>query len=177
MSQIALISAPENFAGEHEILEEMFELGLQKLYARKPQMPAHQLEQWIMEFNPKRRRNILLWPGSAHSFEELKKNSDAEICFLSPVFDSISKTGYKAGFSKQELREGIAAWKIFQKKENRSQKLFALGGIKTDNLAEIAELGFNGAAVLGAVWRNPNPVKAWKEVSFYQAFLRVISAL
>jgi len=177
MFQIALISSPENFPGEHEILEEMFELGLQRLYARKPQMPAHQLEQWIMKFDRKRQSNVLPWPGSAHSFEELKKNEEAEICFLSPIFDSISKTGYKAGFSKQELREGIAAWKIFQKKENRSQKLFALGGIKTGNLAEIAELGFNGAAVLGAVWRSPNPVNTWKEVSSYRASQGAISVL
>lgn len=164
MFQIALISTPKSFAGEYEILEEIFKLGLKKFYARKRQMPKQRFEKW--------QSNILPWPGSAHSFEELKKNEDAEICFLSPVFDSISKSGYKTGFSEQELKEGIAAWKTFQKKESRSQKLFALGGVNASNLAKLAELGFDGAAILGAVWQNPSPVNAWKEIinelnSFY----------
>ena len=165
MFQIALISSPENFAGEHEILEQMLEGGLQMLYARKPQMPEPLLERWMLGLDIKWHGNILPWQGSAHSFQELEKIGDnIEICLLSPVFDSISKFGYKAGFGRQELRDGIAAWKDFQKKENRSQKLFALGGVEAGNIAELAELGFDGAAVLGTVWHNPDPVEALKEI-------------
>jgi len=157
--EITLISSPENFAGEHEIIEQMFESGLRTLYARKPQMPDALLERWTIAFDIKWHNNILPWRGSAHSFEELEK-IDADICFLSPVFDSISKFGYKAKYSNQELKNGIAAWRDFQKKENRSQKLFALGGIDAKNIAELASLGFDGAAVLGAVWHDPDPVEA-----------------
>jgi len=165
MFQLALISSPENFAGEHEILEQMFERGLQKLYARKPQMPEPLLERWFLGFDMKLQGKILPWPGSAHSFEELEKiGENAEICFLSPVFDSISKFGYKAKFSKDELKEGISAWRNFQKKESRKQKLYALGGVESGNIAGLAELGFDGAAVLGAVWHNPDPVGAWEEI-------------
>ncbi len=163
MFQIALISSPENFAGEHEILEQMFEIDLQILYARKPQMPEPLLERWMLGIDIKWHGNILPWQGSAHSFGELEK-MDADICLLSPVFDSISKFGYKAGFNKQELKDGIAAWKSFQKEENRTQKLFALGGVEAENIAELAELGFDGAAVLGAVWHNPDPVGALEEI-------------
>jgi thiamine-phosphate pyrophosphorylase len=163
--EIALISSPENFAGEHEILEQMFEHGLQTLYARKPQMPDPLLERWIIGFDIKWHNNILPWQGSLHSFEELEKTSrDANVCFLSPIFDSISKFGYKSKFSHQELKEGIAAWKAVCKKENRSQKLFALGGVAAENIAELAELGFDGAAVLGAVWHNSDPVEALLEI-------------
>jgi len=165
MFQIALISSPENFAGEHEILEQMFERGLRMLYARKPQMPEPLLERWMLGLNIKWHDNILPWQGSAHSFKELEKiGENVEICFLSPIFDSISKFGYKAGFNRQKLGDGIAAWKDFQKRENRSQKLFALGGVEAGNIAELAELGFDGAAVLGAVWHNPDPVEALEEI-------------
>ena len=160
---IALISSPENFAGEHEILEQMFERGLKMLYARKPQMSEPLLERWTIGFDVKWHNNIFPWRGSAHSFEELKKTS-ADICFLSPVFDSISKFGYKAKYNIQELKEGIAAWRDFQKKENRSQKLFALGGVDSENIAELESLGFDGAAVLGAVWHSPDPVEALLEI-------------
>jgi len=160
---IALISSPENFAGEHEILEQMFERGLKMLYARKPQMPEPLLERWIIGFDIKWHNYILPWQGSAHSFEELKK-INIDICFLSPIFDSISKFGYKAKYNNQELKEGIAAWRDFQKKENRSQKLFALGGVDSENIATLVELGFDGAAVLGTVWHNPDPVEALLEI-------------
>ena len=161
MFQLALISSPENFAGEHEILEQMFERGLQMLYARKPQMPEPLFERWLLGFDLKLQEKIFPWPGSAHSFEELEKISEsAEICFLSPVFDSISKFGYKTKFSKDELRKGIANWKNF----HRSQKLFALGGIEAENIAEAVELGFDGAAALGAVWHRSDPVGAWEEI-------------
>jgi len=157
--EIALISSPENFAGEHEIIEQMFEGGLQKLYARKPQLPDPLLERWIIGFDIKWHNNILPWQGSAHSFEELEKIK-TDICFLSPIFDSISKFGYKAKYNRDELKEGIAAWKNLK----RSQKLFALGGVSAENIAELAELGFDGAAVLGAVWHNPDPVEALLEI-------------
>ncbi len=161
MFQLALISSPENFAGEHEILEQMFERGLQTLYARKPKMPEPLFERWLLGFDMKLREKIFPWPGSAHSFEELERNGEsAEICFLSPVFDSISKFGYKTKFSKEELKEGIANWK----NSHPAQKLFALGGIEADNIVETAKLGFDGAAVLGAVWHNPDPVGAWEEI-------------
>jgi len=159
MFQVALISSPENFAGEHEILEQMFKKGLQTLYARKPQMPEPLLERWLLGFDLKRQEKILPWPGSAHSFGELEK-INAEICFLSPVFDSISKHGYKAKYGKDELKAGIAAWK-----ETHSQKLFALGGVEAANIVELAELGFDGAAVLGTVWHNPDPVSAWEDLT------------
>jgi len=160
---IALISSPENFAGEHEILEQMFERGLKMLYARKPQIPEPLLERWTIGFDIKWHNYIFHWKGSAHSFEELEK-MNADICLLSPVFDSISKFGYKAKYNSQELKEGILAWRDFQKKENRSQKLFALGGVDAENIAELAELGFDGAAVLGAVWHHPDPVEAFLEI-------------
>ncbi|MCL2260086.1 MAG: thiamine phosphate synthase [Fibromonadales bacterium] len=161
MLQVVLISSPENFAGEHEMLEQMFNKGLQTLYSRKPQMPEPLLERWLLGFDLKWQDKILPWPGSAHSFEELE-NIDAEICFLSPIFDSISKQGYKAKYSKEELREGIAAWK-----KKHSQKLFALGGVEASNIAELAELGFDGAAVLGAVWYSSDPVGALEEILYY----------
>ena len=161
MFHIALISSPENFAGEHEMLEQMFSKGLQTLYARKPQMPEPMLERWLLGFDLKWQDKILPWPGSAHSFEDLERINN-EICFLSPIFDSISKQGYKAKYSKDELREGIAIWK-----KKSSQKLFALGGVEASNIAELAELGFDGAAVLGAVWYSSDPVGAWEEILYY----------
>ena len=96
---------------------------------------------------------------SCHSYEEvdnLEKNfchpefiegkeiRAIDYCFLSPIYDSISKQGYEAKFDKKELR-------VFLKKE-RKIKVIALGGITEGNYSEVLQLGFDGAAFLGSVW-------------------------
>ena len=65
---------------------------------------------------------------------------------MSPVFDSISKQGYKANFNKEELKK-------FLKKE-RKIKIMGLGGVTEDNYSELINLGFDGGAFLGSVWKQ-----------------------
>lgn len=74
--------------------------------------------------------------------------SDYDYVFLSPIFDSISKQGYKAAFTRAELTEIRAIL---------SQNVYALGGITFDNLKEVEQLGFCGAAMLGGFWEKPYP--------------------
>ena len=45
---------------------------------------------------------------SCHSFEELASHPTEDYLFLSPIFDSISKTGYRAGYAPDELRKAFA---------------------------------------------------------------------
>jgi thiamine-phosphate pyrophosphorylase len=73
--------------------------------------------------------------------------------FLSPVFDSISKAGYRAAFDRETLKAFLS---------QTAQTVIALGGIDEPRLLETAGLGFKGAAVLGAVWQAPDPVAAAK---------------
>ena len=41
---------------------------------------------------------------SCHSFEEIERyKTEYDYLFLSPIFDSISKVGYKSGFTQEEL--------------------------------------------------------------------------
>jgi thiamine-phosphate pyrophosphorylase len=77
--------------------------------------------------------------------------------FLSPVFDSISKPGY---FRNDELGMMSDEWKALVK-----TKVIALGGIDASNIHKTKELGFDGAAVLGAVWGESEMVlQSFKEI-------------
>ncbi len=67
---------------------------------------------------------------------------------LSPVFDSISKPGYRAAFGAEALQRRLAA---------TDQAVIALGGIDAERIPAAAALGFDGVAVLGAVWNDPAP--------------------
>lgn len=82
---------------------------------------------------------------SCHSFKEvIGLNTVFNQCFLSPVFNSISKQGYQSPFQLEELVNFL--------KMDRKVQIIALGGIDVSNIKSIQEMGFNGAAVLGAVW-------------------------
>ncbi|MEM8525365.1 MAG: bifunctional hydroxymethylpyrimidine kinase/phosphomethylpyrimidine kinase [Bacteroidota bacterium] len=67
---------------------------------------------------------------------------------ISPVFDSISKADYKAN---TDLKVSNYQGKI-------KAKLFALGGIKAENVQLALEKNFDGVAVLGYIWGSPSDV-------------------
>lgn len=75
---------------------------------------------------------------SMHSIEELKGASRYDYVTLSPIFDSISKQGYKAAFNLDMLRNVL--------KERRN--VIALGGVTPEKYQFLKELGFCGAALL-----------------------------
>lgn len=102
-------------------------------------------------------RNPLPPPGfagqrsaSCHSLEELagRKREGFDYLFLSPVFDSLSKRGYRAAFPPEALAAAREAGVL------DGQRVVALGGIRPELLEQVAAWGFGGAAVLGYVWQG-----------------------
>lgn len=102
---------------------------------------------------------------SCHSISELSQYGPVcDYMFLSPVFDSISKSGYTSRFSLEEIRRRIVAGSdvatarmdVMSSDGNcRSvdwERVFALGGVCPDNIRLLEETGFGGAAVLGYLW-------------------------
>ena len=88
---------------------------------------------------------------SCHSLDEVKTNKDAcSYVLMSPVFDSISKEGYKAAFSQKELKEA-------HKSKLIDDKVVALGGVDETRIQTVKDLGFGGVAVLGDLWGRFNP--------------------
>lgn len=86
---------------------------------------------------------------SCHTFEELTKTPRAAYSFLSPIFDSISKSGYGSGFTLEDLEMASAGGLV-----NRS--VIALGGVTPERLPIVRRLGFGGAAMLGFLWADLN---------------------
>ena len=101
--------------------------------------------------------------ASFHSLEDLKDiGYSYPYVFLSPVFDSISKVGYKANFDLSRLAEQLQGIR----QQNKSvTKVIALGGINAQNISLLKPAGFSGAALLGAVWQNENPAKAFIQIN------------
>lgn len=94
---------------------------------------------------------------SCHSLEEAQRAGDAEYCFLSPIFDSVSKAGYRSPFSIEKLREAASRGLI-------NSRMIALGGVTPEKLPLLRELGFGGAAMLGYLWADNNPENLLKRI-------------
>lgn len=84
---------------------------------------------------------------SCHTLDELAACRTEDYLFLSPLFDSISKSGYRAAFSAAQLREAAARGLL-------GSRVLALGGVTPERLPQVREYGFGGAALLGCIWRD-----------------------
>ena len=85
---------------------------------------------------------------SCHSFEEvISCKSEYDYLFLSPIFDSISKVGYKSAFSSENLLHASQTGII-------DNKVIALGGVTFDKLDYLKSLNFGGVAMIGGLYNK-----------------------
>jgi thiamine-phosphate pyrophosphorylase len=93
-----------------------------------------------------------------------------DYCFLSPVYDSISKVGYRsAGFLGEEQKgeeQRRSPSPLAAALARAPLPVLALGGVGPGKLRELRAAGFAGAAVLGAVWQAvEGPVEAYRALA------------
>ena len=175
--EIIIISNPNLIINEASIITALFDSGLELFHIRKPLGTIVDIEKLLKnipkEFHNKivihqhykltdyydikgihiKKNNELITKHyniistSFHSFKELSNKNNYQYVFLSPIFNSISKENYNSRFTLTELKKA-SNQKIID------NKIIALGGINSDNIGLIKELGFGGAAVLGYIWQK-----------------------
>ena len=120
----------------HELASKYNVKGLHLREENRKQLTVSELKELSKELRCKN----LTFSSSFHSKEEIMLNGNVfDYVFLSPVFDSISKPDYVGSkFNVQGLKS--------------ETKVISLGGIDAGNIHKTKELGFDGVAVLGAVW-------------------------
>lgn len=86
---------------------------------------------------------------SCHSIEELLEAERDQIDYsyvtLSPIFDSISKPGYRSAFDLHRLRDVLPFIE---------PPVVALGGVKEEHFDALKEAGFEGAALCGSFFKD-----------------------
>lgn len=125
---------------QHHHLAE--ELGLGGVHLTEYSRAGKEVSQLIEHYQSKKT------PLSAaiHDLNDLELlGQHCDYVLISPVFDSISKTTYKANASLD-----ISAWK-----GKTRAKLIALGGMTDKTLPIALKRGFDGVAVLGHIWQQP----------------------
>lgn len=155
---IIIISNTTPIKDEHEIIHQLFDEGLEIFQLYKPSFSKEETENFIQQISVEYRNRIVLHSNylKFHSLNELEDCEEKyDYAFLSPIFDSISKAGYKSNYDLKEI-------KVFFK--NRNEKIIALGGIDEDKIDTVKDLGFSGIALLGAIWQTENPVEKFKRI-------------
>lgn len=84
---------------------------------------------------------------SIHSLALLPSFNLFSYVFYGPVFNSISKPGYKSNLP--------ADFKL-NKDNNTKPDVYALGGVDSSRLEKLKMMNFDGAAVLGNIWNKPD---------------------
>ena len=177
--KLILITSPTYFVEEDKIITALFEEGLDILHLRKPDTAPIYAERLLTLIPEQYHKRIVVHENfylkdeyklkgihlnnrnpksptdykghtsrSCHSLEEVKEHKkNYDYVFFSPVFDSISKKDYHANYTPEEIRKAHKAGII-------DKRVIALGGIDIDNIRQVKEYGFGGAAVMGALWNR-----------------------
>lgn len=90
---------------------------------------------------------------SVHSIDDFNALDNVwQYAFLSPVFPSISKSGYGKDHSVLD---------DFQYRKNLNTRLVALGGIDDNNYKQVFKHGADGVALLGSIWLSDDPLNSF----------------
>jgi thiamine-phosphate pyrophosphorylase len=112
------------------------------------------IRSWLWLKYIKLRRPEIKLTAAYHTIGSLNlENPGYSYVFLSPVFDSISKVGYKSTFSEDSLEKML---------HKTSYNVVALGGVDEDKIDQAKQWGFSGVAVLGSLWKSEDPVEKFK---------------
>ncbi|WP_223557725.1 thiamine phosphate synthase [Chryseobacterium lathyri] len=185
-----LVITPETIVqNETEIINQLFQEGLDLLHIRKPMISREEMKNFLYGIDEEFYSQLVLHGyydlGKDHHisrfhFREADRNGEVyksytgqgtlstsvhdietynvlgrewEYAFISPVFPSISKKGY--GKHSNVMKE-------MKHRKNSKVRLIALGGIDENNICTVFENGADGAALLGAVWENDQPLNTFK---------------
>lgn len=190
---IIVISNPTTLKGEQVIIEQLFDGELEIFHIRKKSYSENEIRTFIEQIPEKYYNRIVLHSHyhlakeynlkgihvpvdfkceasngtlsvSFHTLDEVEKcENKFDYGFISPLFDSISKEGYKSKFNFPELKLFLKDRKFLSGRAGE-RHLIALGGIDEDKIDVVKELGFSGIALLGAIWQSENPLEKFKRI-------------
>ncbi len=95
--------------------------------------------------------------ASTHFLQEAQRaqQSGADFVLFGPVYFTPSKAAYGKPQGLAPLREVV---------EKISLPVYAIGGIKVGNIAEVKETGIRGVALISAIMTASEPLAATQEI-------------
>lgn len=186
---ILVITSETTVQNEAEIINQMFQEGLDLLHIRKPMMNEEEMQNFLSgiheEFYPQlvlhKYDNLSDYRISRFHFREsdriegkCKSYPEGSIISTSvhniQTFNALERewdyawiSPFFPSISKKGYGEHSTVIGDIKYRNNHDVKLIALGGINEKNIREIFENGVDGAALLGGIWQSDEPVNSFKK--------------
>jgi len=175
--KLIIMTSPTYFVEEDKILETLFEEGMEMLHLNKPDSSPVYAERLLSLLPEEYHKKIVVHDNyylkneyglagihldeadaeapqgykgkisrTCRSLEELKSaKKQSKYVFLRDVFDSISDANGKASFSYDQLKDAAHRGLI-------DKHVYALGGVRLENIKVLKELGFGGVVICNDLW-------------------------
>lgn len=186
-----LVITPETMIqNETEVINQMFQEGLDLLHIRKPKISREEMKNFLYRIDEEFYPQLVLHGygdlGKDHHisrlhFREAERNAGI---YKSHIGKNILSTSvhdmetYNAlgkeweysffspvfpSISKKGYGVDSSLIEELKYRSNEWVKLIALGGINEDNICKVFDNGADGAALLGAVWNSDQPLNTFKK--------------
>lgn len=180
-----VISSPTAIINEIEIIQNLFQEGMNRFHIRKPDYSQKELEDFIHAIGLEYYDKIVLHNFSLENFSGLNYHiSDWESVDFNlfqdknlststhsiDEFNQLSKNWNYAflspvfeSISKDNYGKNSNIIESIKSRTNFQTELVALGGIKEDTIKLAFDSGFDNVALLGAIWLADNPIQKFKK--------------
>ncbi len=181
MKHLIVITTPNLYPDEGELISSLFDAGMEKLHLRKPEADADSLLHLLKQIPEAYYSKIVLHDHfkivtalSLGGIHLNKRNSTIPVNFKGSVsrschsikeledwrnLDYLFLSPIFQSISKEGYGNGFP-WNTLVEASNKgiiTPNVFALGGMNVEQIQQIKNLNFGGAVVLGALWgKNPS---------------------
>ena len=188
---IIVISPEEIVLNETEIINELFQEGLDLLHIRKPFIGQNEMKDFIQKIDSKFYSQLVLHSHydlaenfniSRFHFREIDRQNGLFQCFTDKTismsvhdietFNHLNIEWEYAfispvfpSISKKGYGENSTILNDIKKRDNSNVKLIALGGINENNIHQVFDNNVDGVALLGAIWKNTEPLHVFRKCS------------
>ncbi|SFN72248.1 thiamine-phosphate pyrophosphorylase [Chryseobacterium oleae] len=187
---IVVITPEVSVQNEAEIINQLFQEGLDLLHIRKPMFIREEMKSFLDTIDKTFYAQLVLhgfydlameYPVSRFHFREADRltggfKSYANEYIISTsvhdiqTFNTLGKEWEYAfispvfpSISKKGYGEQSAVMEDLKHRRNHDVKLIALGGINENNISKVFENGADGAALLGGIWESEEPVHSFRK--------------
>lgn len=186
---IIVITPEEMMKNETELINELFQEGLNLLHIRKPFINPEEMADFIQKIDSEFHHQLVLHSHydlakdfniSRFHFREIDRQNDLYKSFADKTistsvhdietFNELNEEWEYAfispvfpSISKKGYGENSNILNDIKKRTHSNVKLMALGGINENNIHEVFNNGVDGVALLGAIWESDEPLNVFKK--------------
>ena len=177
--KLILMTTPSFFVEEHQILNALFEEGLERLHLRKPNTEPVYSERLLSLISEQHRKKIVVHdhfylkqeyglrgihlnhrnpepPSRYKGHLSVSCHTAEEIVAHKKACDYVFLSPIFSSISKEQYPSAFTTAELKRLAEQKviDRKVMALGGISLDRIKDVKELGFGGCVVLGDIWNR-----------------------